>query len=193
MAKPRGAMPRLISPEGISASEKVNSSLAVIQVLANLFELFILPLYLLQRSAHWSWVIIPISILNNPFWALVHEAIHDVFSSSNRTNLAAGRLLSIFFGSPFHVLRLTHLSHHKFNRSPLEKGTEVYDPTKSSKLRAKFTYFFYIFSGLYLLEVFSTWLFFLPTKIFHGVGRRLVDQGNDQEKWLARDLWRPKH
>ena len=192
MAKLQAAMPRLISPAVISAPENVNFCLAAIQLFANVFELFILPLYLLQKSVHWSLVIIPISVLNNPFWALIHEAIHDVFSSSNRTNLAVGRLLSIFFGSPFHVLRLTHLSHHKFNRSPLEKGTEVYDPTKSSKLRAKFAYFFYIFSGLYLLEVFSTWLFFLPRKIFHGFGRRLVDLGNDQEKWLARRFMEAK-
>ncbi len=185
MAKLPASMPRVACAAAEWAPEKVNFSLAAIQVFANLFQLFILPLYLLEKGIHWSWVIIPISILNNPFWALIHEAIHDVFSSSSRTNAAAGRLLSIFFGSPFHVLRLTHLSHHKFNRSPLEKGTEVYDPVRSSKLRANFSYFFYIFCGLYLLEVFSTLVFFLPPKSFERLGRRLVDCGNAQEKWLA--------
>jgi fatty acid desaturase len=185
MAKSPAAMPRLASAVVVSTPQNVNVSLAAIQVSANIFQFFILPLYLLQKGVHWSLVIIPLSILNNPFWALIHEAIHDVFSSSSRTNAAAGRLLSIFFGSPFHVLRLTHLSHHKFNRSPLEKGTEVYDPAQSSKLWANFSYFFYIFCGLYLLEVSSTLLFFLPSKNFQRLGRRLVDCGNAQEKWLA--------
>lgn len=134
----------------------------------------------------WGLVLIPIAAFNNPLWALIHEAVHDLFSPSSRTNLRVGRLLAVFFGSPFQVLRLTHLSHHKFNRSPLEKGTEVYDPTRVSNLRATLEYFFYIFCGLYLLEVFSVFLFFLPERSFLQLGGRLVDEGNVQEKWLAR-------
>jgi len=186
MAKVQAAVPRPVSPGLQSIPRKLNFSVATIQVFVNVFQFFILPLCLLQKNMHWSLVIIPISALNNPFWALIHEAIHDLFSSSSGTNVAAGRLLSLFFGSPFHVLRVTHLSHHKFNRSPLEKGTEVYDPARWSKRRANFTYFFYIFCGLYLLEVFSTLIFFLPTNSFHRLGRRLVDHGNAQEKWLAK-------
>ena len=170
MAKIQAAMLRRVSPGIVSVPQNLNFSLAAIQFFANVLQFFILPHYLLQKSMHWSLVVIPLAVLNNPFWALIHEAIHDLFNSSSRTNVAAGRLLSLFFGSPFHVLRLTHLSHHKFNRSPLEKGTEVYDPTRSSKLRANFVYFFYIFCGLYLLEVFSTLIFFLPTKSFIGSG-----------------------
>jgi len=185
MAKIQAAMLRPVSPGIVSVPQNLNFSLAAIQFFANVLQFFILPHYLLQKSMHWSLVVIPLAVLNNPFWALIHEAIHDLFNSSSRTNVAAGRLLSLFFGSPFHVLRLTHLSHHKFNRSPLEKGTEVYDPTRSSKLRANFVYFFYIFCGLYLLEVFSTLIFFLPTASFYRLGRGLVDHGNAQEKWLA--------
>jgi len=40
-------MPRLISPAVMSAPENVNFCLAAIQLFANVFELFILPLYLL--------------------------------------------------------------------------------------------------------------------------------------------------
>ena len=186
MFNAQAQIPRLASPAAVSSSETVNFSLAGIHILANVFQLFILPLYFLQRNMHWGVVIIPIAALNNPFWALIHETIHDLFSSSSRTNLATGRLLSMFFGSPFHVLRLTHLSHHKFNRSPLEKGTEIYDPMRASRLRASLGYFFYICCGLYLLEVFSAFLFLLPKKSFHRLGRRLAEQGNTQEKWLAR-------
>src|SRR5689334_3167956 len=185
-------IPRPIFPAITSAPENVNFSLAAIQFFANVFQFFILPLYLLPKTVHWNLAIIPFAALNNSFWALIHEAIHDLFSSSSGTNVAAGRLLSLFFGSPFHVLRVTHLSHHKFNRSPLEKGTEVYDPARWSKRRANFTYFFYIFCGLYLLEVFSTLIFFLPTNSFHRLGRRLVDHGNAQEKWLTKKFMNTK-
>jgi fatty acid desaturase len=106
--------------------------------------------------------------------------------------LVFGRWLSIFFGSPFHVLRLTHLSHHKFNRSPTEKGTEIYDPGQISRIRASLSYFFYIFCGLYLLEVSSTFIFFLPPKALRKMRQRLLDHGNVQEKWLAQKLMEEK-
>jgi fatty acid desaturase len=176
---------RPVSPAALQIPWIANFVLAGVHIFVNVFQLFVLPLYFLPKSMRWSLILVSIAALNNPFWALIHEAIHDLFSASSRTNVAAGRLLSVFFGSPFHVLRLTHLSHHKFNRSPLEKGTEIYDPTRVSKLRASFQYFFYIFCGLYLLEVSSAFLFFLPAWSFHRLGRRLADQGNAQEKWLA--------
>jgi Fatty acid desaturase len=169
----------------LSIPEAFNFSLAGLHIFLNLFQLFILPLYLLPKSLWWSIFLIPIACLNNPSWALLHEAIHDLFNSSGRINLVFGRLLSIFFGSPFHVLRLTHLSHHKFNRSPTEKGTEIYDPGEVSKIKANFKYFFYIFCGLYLLEVSSTCIFFLPGNILRKMRQRLVDHGDIQEKWLA--------
>ena len=181
MANQEHSIVRLGSPAGLS-----NYALAGIHIGANLFQLFILPLYFLPKSIEWGFLLIPIAALNNPLWALIHEAIHDLFSWSSRTNLAAGRLLALFFGSPFHVLRLTHLSHHKFNRSPLEKGTEIYNPKEVSRFKAWCMYFFYILCGLYLLEVFSTFLFLLPSKIFQKLRQRLAEQGNAQEKWLAK-------
>ena len=152
---------------------------------ANLFQFFILPLYLLDVNPWWALTLVPIAALNNPLWALMHEAIHDAFHSSATINLAAGRWQSILFGSPFQVLRLTHLSHHKFNRSPLEKGTEMYDGAASSKFIASCKYLSYILCGVYLLEVFSAWLFILPNGMFRKFGARLLEQGDRQEKWLA--------
>jgi len=169
----------------LSLPEATNFSLAAIHLTINILQLFVLPLYLLPKSLWWSLILIPIAAMNNPFWALIHEAIHDLLNSSPYVNETVGRLLSIFFGSPFHVLRLTHLSHHKFNRSPLEKGTEIYDPEAVSRGKAFFSYFFYILCGLYLLEVFSTLFFFLPPPIFRRLRQRLIDRGDIQEKWLA--------
>ncbi len=169
----------------LSIPNALNYSFAAMHLFVNISQFFILPLYLLPKSVWWGLILVPFAALNNALWALIHESIHDLFNSSNRINLAVGRLLSILFGSPFHVLRLTHLSHHKFNRSPLEKGTEIYDPEKVSRVKASFRYFFYILCGLYLLEVFSTLLFFLPPNVFRKLGQRLADRGNMQEKWLA--------
>jgi fatty acid desaturase len=164
---------------------QINYSLAALHISLNLFQLFILPLFLLPRNVWWGVCIIPIAALNNPFWALIHEAIHDLLSHNPRVNLALGRALSIVFGSPFHVLRLTHLSHHKFNRSPLEKGTEIYNPREVSRLAAGVKYYVYIVCGLYLLEVSSTLLFFLPANMFERMRKRVTEKGNAQEKWLA--------
>jgi len=157
--------------------DSVNFSLAAMHVCVNLCQFFIIPLYFLPKSEWWGLILLPFAALNNPLWALIHECIHDVLHSSNGINSAVGRVLAVVFGSPFHVLRLTHLSHHKFNRSPLEKGTEIYDPKTASRVKASFEYFFYILCGLYLIEVFSTVLFFLPSKPFRRLGQRGLREG----------------
>src|SRR6184192_620825 len=77
--------------------EVFNYALAGLCIFLNLFQFFILPLYLLPKSIWWGVSLIPIACLNNPFWALLHEAIHDLLNSSGGINLAFGRLLSIFW------------------------------------------------------------------------------------------------
>jgi fatty acid desaturase len=183
--KSRGSTYLPARSANLTIPEAFNFGLAGLHISLNLFQLFILPLYLLPKSLRWSIFLVPIACSNNPLWALLHEAIHDLFNSSGRINLVFGRVLAIFFGSPFHILRQTHLSHHKFNRSATEKGTEIYDPGEVSKTKANFRYFFYIFCGLYLLEVSSTCIFFLPGNILRKMRQRLVDHGDIQEKWLA--------
>lgn len=149
----------------------INFGLAAGHLLLNLYLFFFLPIWFLPHSAWWGLTLIPLAALNNPFWSLIHEAIHDLFHPSQRVNAFFGRLLSIFFGSPFRVLRLSHLLHHKLNRTPLE-GTDIYDPEKSSKLQASLGYYSYIFGGLYLLEVLSPLLFYLPRRILSRMRQR---------------------
>ena len=159
-----------------------NLTLAGLHCCISLFQFFVLPIYLLPRSPRWGVVLVACALTTTPLWALLHEAIHGVFNASGWVNGTVGRLLAICFGSPFHVLRLTHLSHHKFNRASTEKGTEIYDSLKVSRLRASVNYFFYIFCGLYWLEVASIFIFFVPPSVFHRMRRRLFDQGNPQEE-----------
>jgi fatty acid desaturase len=143
---------------------KLNLFLTALHVLLAVYQLFLLPIYLLPLSLGWGVTLVPIAALSNPFWSLIHEAIHDMLYPSPRLNRAAGRLLSILFGSPFRVLRLSHLLHHKLNRLPVE-GTELYDSKKTSWIRASAGYYFQILGGLYFVEVISSVIAFLPRRV----------------------------
>jgi fatty acid desaturase len=140
---------------------KANTALAFFYVAANVFQFLVLPLWFLPADLRWGWLLLPLAFLNNPFWSLIHEAIHDLFHAAPRANWWFGRVAAILFGAPFRVLRLSHLLHHKLNRTPME-ATEVFDAATCSRLKASGGYFFQILGGLYLLEFLSSFLFLLP-------------------------------
>ena len=139
----------------------INLALASCYAAVNLYQFIILPVWLLPLDLNWAWTLVPLAFLNNPYWSLVHEAIHDLFHPVRRINTFFGRWLSIMFGSPFQILRLSHLLHHKLNRTPLE-ATELYDRGTGSLVMVAFGYYFQILGGLYLVEFLSPLLFFLP-------------------------------
>jgi fatty acid desaturase len=139
----------------------INIGLALFYAALNFGQFFVLPVVLFRSQLRWAWVLIPIALLNNPYWSLLHECIHDLFYPDSRINMLFGRALSIVFGSPFRILRLSHLLHHKLNRTPIE-GTEFYEQGKGSVFSAAAGYYFQILGGLYLVEVLSPVLFFLP-------------------------------
>jgi fatty acid desaturase len=138
-----------------------NLFLAVLYVLVNLFQFVILPTWLLSSDVRWGFTLLPLAVLTNPFWSVIHEAIHDLLHPNRRINGIIGRLLSVMFGSPFRILRASHLLHHKLNRAPIE-GTEYYERGKTPLVLAALGYYFQIFGGLYLAELLSPLLFFLP-------------------------------
>ena len=152
-----------IVQRGSGVPEAINGALALFYVGVYVVQFFVLPLALLPRDLRWGWLLLPIVLLTNPFWSLIHEAIHDLFHSNKSVNGFVGRLLAILFGSPFRILRLSHLLHHKLNRMPIE-GTEYYDRDKGSKAAAAPGYYFQILAGLYLVEVISPLCFFLPRR-----------------------------
>jgi fatty acid desaturase len=139
----------------------MNVALAFFYTAVNCVQFFFLPVFLLQRDIRWAWVLVPLALFNNPYWSLLHECIHDLFCPDSRVNTFFGRLLSVMFGSPFRILRLSHLLHHKLNRTPME-GTEFYERANGSVLRAAAGYYFQILGGLYLIEFLSPVLFFVP-------------------------------
>ncbi|HEV8341433.1 MAG TPA: fatty acid desaturase [Candidatus Binatia bacterium] len=169
------------SSAGIPA--RLNLCLAAGYLILNLYQFFLLPIALLPHSVWWGLTLIPLAALNNPFWSLIHEAIHDLFHPSLRVNAWLGRLLSIFFGAPFRVVRLSHLLHHKLNRTPLE-GTELYDPQSISKIRAGIGYYSYIFGGLYFLEFLSPVLFFLPKRLLDRMKQRYFKSESLSGMWF---------
>ncbi|MBI2357512.1 MAG: fatty acid desaturase [Deltaproteobacteria bacterium] len=171
VAEPENKKP----PSGAAVPSALNASLAAFHLLSTLFLFFLVPLFLLPVSPWWGLAALGVGALSNSFWSLIHEAVHDMLLSSRRINASAGRILGISFGSPFRVLRVSHLMHHKLNRSPLE-GTELYDPSKTSRLRAGFAYFFQILGGLYLVEFLSAIFFLLPRKVLLPVKRRFEEK-----------------
>jgi len=141
----------------------INLGLALLYVAVNVFQFVFLPLRLLPMDLAWAWTLLPLAFLTNPYWSLIHEAIHEMFHPNRSVNMFFGRLLAILFGAPFRILRLSHLVHHKLNRLPVE-GTEYYDRSTSSKARAAPGYYFQILLGLYLVEVLSPVYFLLPRR-----------------------------
>jgi len=171
----------------------VNLCLAYFYLAINLYQFFVLPLWLLPASKSWAWTLLPLALLTNPFWSLIHEAIHDLFHPSQTVNRFFGRLLAIVFGAPFRILRMSHLLHHKLNRLPIE-GTEYYDRTNGSKASAAPGYYFQIVLGLYLVEVLSPLFFFLPRFCLGWFKKRFIRAGTVSallmDNWLGRDSLR---
>jgi fatty acid desaturase len=177
-----------IVQRGNPVPEAINIVLALFYVSINLLQYFVLPLWLLPRDLAWAWLLLPMVLLTNPFWSLIHEAIHDLFHSNKTANLLVGRSLAILFGSPFRILRVSHLLHHKLNRMPVE-GTEFFDRDKGSKAAAAPGYYFQILIGLYLVEVISPLYFFLPRRWLDEFRRRFLPaqgvSGILMQNWLS--------
>ncbi len=137
--------------------------LALFFTLGHVYQFFVLPLWLLPAHPGWIWTLLPFAVLNNCYWSLIHEAIHDLFHPARRTNAILGRAMGVMFGAPFRVLRVSHLLHHKLNRTPIE-GTEFFQRGKTSLVRAALGYYFHILGGLYLVEFLSSVVFLLPRR-----------------------------
>lgn len=151
----------------------LNLLLVSFYVLLQLFQFVMLPLWLLPIDSRWGLSLIPLALLTNSYWSLIHEAIHDLLHPNRAVNAGVGRLLSVMFGSPFRIVRPSHLLHHKLNRAPIE-GTECYEPGKKSFLAAATGYYCQILFGLYFVELMSPLLFFLPRPLVRCVNERFV-------------------
>jgi len=171
----------------------INLTLGLFYIAINFYQFIYLPLRLLPMSMSWAWTLAPLALLTNPFWSLIHEAIHELFHPDRVVNTFFGRFLSILFGAPFRVLRLSHLLHHKLNRLPME-GTEYYDRAKTSKAGAAPAYYFQVCFGLYLFELLSPLYFFLPRRFLAALQKRFIRPdsvgGLLMQNWLGAESLR---
>jgi len=171
----------------------LNVLLAIFHIAANVLQFIVLPFWLLPANSSCGWILAPLALLTNPFWSLIHEAIHDLLHSSKAVNEFFGRALAILFGSSFRILRTSHLLHHKLNRMPLE-GTEYYDREKNSKAAAAPGYYFQILLGLYLVQISSPVFALLPRKWLEKLRQRFVPPHSISSmlmhNWLSVDVLR---
>ena len=143
----------------------LNLTLFIGFVLLHLLVLYVLPI----SGTNQAWfpgisLLVLLALITTPMWALAHEAIHSQLHPSKRFNQYAGRLLCIFFGSPFRLLRHGHLHHHRHSRME-EDRTEIYDAYKDSYISAAIAFYPRLLGGLYLGEVLANFIFLLPRKV----------------------------
>jgi fatty acid desaturase len=87
---------------------------------------------------------------NNTMFSLMHEAVHGMFHPNRTVNEVAGNVAAAFFPTIFVVQRLSHLTHHKNNRSDVERF-DYYEPGDNHVL--KVAQWYSILTGLYWLFI----------------------------------------
>jgi fatty acid desaturase len=133
--------------------------------------LFLVPLAVHAHPA-WGLALVPITLASNTCWSLLHEAIHGLLLADRRANDAVGRALAVVFAAPFGPLRIGHLLHHRYSRSPRER-TEVFDPTRKSRWRAAAAYYPRLLGGMYATEMLASAAALLPARALAALERRL--------------------
>lgn len=161
----------------VSRYRRLNLALLAFIASLTIGGLIVLPLWLLPFDARWGWLLLPIALLTNFFWALHHEAIHGGFHDDRQRNLRAGRLMAVLLGSSFHVLRFGHLMHHQYNRNPIDRP-DVYDPAVTPPLKARVAFLGTLVFGLYLAEIAAPLACCLPRQAIRRIIPRIY-RGDD--------------
>ena len=151
---------------------RLNAALVGMLLTANILVLFAVPAWLLAVSPWWGLLLVPVALLSNTMWSLIHEAIHGHLFAERRLNDGAGRLLCVLYGAPLRALRVAHLLHHRFSRTRRDR-TEVYDPTRMSRLKAAAGFYVQLLGGMYFLEVLSSVACLLPRRAIDWLAPRL--------------------
>jgi len=83
---------------------------------------------------------------NNTLFSLMHEAVHGNFDPSPVRNDRAGAIAAVFFPTAFTLQRSAHLTHHRNNRSELERFDYI---APGEAIPLKTAQWFSILTGLY--------------------------------------------
>ena len=143
--------------------QRLNRRLLTFYAGTSLMAFFALPLLVRFGSAAWLWLLLPLTLVANGYWATLHEAIHGQLLVGAERNRRAGRVLAILWGSSFRLLRFGHLMHHRFNRHKLDRP-DSYDPATTSALVARLRFFAEALGGLYVIEVLTPLLYLMPQR-----------------------------
>jgi fatty acid desaturase len=75
-----------------------------------------------HAQAWWQWLIacVGFALINNTIFSLLHEAVHGILHPNRRLNEALGTVCAAFFPTGFTLQRVSHLGHHRRNRTDLE-------------------------------------------------------------------------
>jgi fatty acid desaturase len=149
---------------------RLNLVLTTAFLCVGVVELFVLPLLILRASAWWALALIPCVLSTTTNWSLIHEAIHSLLSPSRRVNDASGRLLGIFFGAPFELVRFPHLLHHHMNGMVGDRP-EYYEREKVSTGVAALRFYPQLLFGIYAVEVVGTFVCLMPRPVLRRVAR----------------------
>lgn len=153
-------------------------------VLQNALLFLVLPLWLLPASAHWAWLLLPLTLLTVTHWATIHEAIHGSLHPERAVNDRLGRALAVLFGSPFDVVRFGHLSHHALNGKEADRP-EVYDPEATSGVLYRVVFYLRLLVGLYASELLSAPASLLPRRWLRPLVRRVFYEDRPEGRRMA--------
>jgi fatty acid desaturase len=97
------------------------------------------------------------AFLANTLFSLLHEAVHGKFDRAPARNAIAGHIAAAFFPTSFTLQTALHLTHHRNNRSDVERfdyiGAQENVPLKTVQ-------WFTILTGLYWLSIPLFWVFY---------------------------------
>lgn len=129
---------------GFAIPARLNLGLLALTAAANALLLFG------ASHATTAWLALACAILfsytANTAFSLLHEAVHGVFHPHPTVNRWAGRVAAAFFPTGFSLQRGYHLTHHRNNRSPLERFDYV---QPGEVLWVKRVQWYSILTGLY--------------------------------------------
>jgi fatty acid desaturase/membrane-associated phospholipid phosphatase len=97
------------------------------------------------------------AFLGNTMFSLLHEAVHGKFDTAPARNRIAGHIAAAFFPTSFMLQTALHLTHHRNNRSAVERFDYI-GPDENVPLKT--VQWFTILTGLYWLSIPLFWLFY---------------------------------
>ena len=125
-------------------------------------------------------ILVSFLVLTPMHWGLIHEGIHGRLLAGAGVgpgaNRAASRILAIFFGLPFELVRFGHLVHHRFNGHVHDRPERI--KTGESRWTSCARHYSHLLGGHYFTIGIIGLLMFCPGSVRRWVlERALADDG----------------